>query len=199
MTHQSRSWAYEQRDVPGDAWRVLYALANYANHRTGEIQYNPDEIAEESGVEAKSQPKYIGALRRNGYLAIDGKDKDKHYFLLIGRDPSQRWDWNAKELAEESDPAPSARPAPDLVPASFSAAAQAKARDRVKPEPRTEYPIVSGSKLDDEWTRWFRANKTLKDKPFERWITLKDGSHARGYYMPSALPPKEETQEQIAV
>lgn len=196
MTLQSLSWAYEQRDVPGDAWRVLMALSNYTDHLTGKIHFDLDVIAGESCVQPNALPRYLGALRRNGYLAIDGKDKDKHFWLLMGRETSRPWDWNAQEIAEENDSAPSARPAPTNVPVRFQQAAQAKAREKVKPEPRTEYPIVEGSRADREWTAYLKTLIPPQKPPFIRWV-LVDGQQRRGYPMPSLFPPKVE--EQIAV
>jgi hypothetical protein len=199
MTSQSRAWAEEQRDVPGDAWRVLYALANYANHRTGEIHFNADDIAEEACIQPTALPKYLGALRRNGYLAIDtGKQsgKEKHYWLLFERNPgSLPWSWNAAEIAEENDSAPQLRPAPSNVPVRFSAAAQAKGRDKVKPEPRKDYPIILGSDADKAW-RAYCKRENIK-QPFEMNVIVEGGGIHRGYYKPSLFPPKE--QEQIAV
>lgn len=199
MTIESVSWARE-RHVPGDAGRVLEALANYANHRTGEIQYEPEWIAEDACITASALPRYLGALRRNKLILREEKGKEKRYWLNI--EPDQiipAWSWDAAESATECDEAPSPRLAPPVAPARFQKAAQAEQRKEFSAappgQPADKHPIVTGSKLDEEWTRWFRANRKLR--PFEMCIILKNGSQARGYYMPSAVPPKE--QEQIAV
>src|SRR5512138_3751805 len=108
MTIEAVAWARE-RHVPGDAGRVLEALANYANHRTGRIEFDPDWIAEEACISPNAVPRYVAALRRNGYLATESKGKDKCHWLRIGSAPTGKWSWDAAESDAESDDAPSPR------------------------------------------------------------------------------------------
>lgn len=192
MTHQAITWALNQR-VPGDAGRLLITLANYTNHLTGAVDFGTEVIAQESCIAANSLAHYLAALRRNGYLGRDEKDGVKHYWLLLDRDVAHEWDWNAVEIAQENDSAPSVRQAPGLAPASFSAAAQADARAKVKPEARTEFPVIEGSPADLAWRAHLKARG--QKVPFIRSV-IANGQTRRGYPMPTLFPPKE--QEQIS-
>jgi hypothetical protein len=127
MTYQSYTWALDQ-DVPGDAWRVLLALANRTEHRTGKVYFDQEEIIVESKISPNSLSKYLGALRRNGYLAEVKKGKEKQYWLLLDRDPTKQFSWDAAESATESDEAPLPRLAPENAPIRFQKAAQAEQR-----------------------------------------------------------------------
>src|SRR5271165_5342565 len=103
MTIQSLAWAFDQ-NVPSNAKLVLLALANRACHRTGRVDFDAEEVSAESGVPTRSLPRYLGALKRNGYLAeeqIKQGDGAKCYWLVFERVSSLPWAWDHPEQADE--------------------------------------------------------------------------------------------------
>jgi len=199
MTIEAVAWARD-RHVPGDAGRVLEALANYANHRDGSLSFEPEWIAEDACISIAAVPRYLGALTRNKLLNREEKGREKRYWLNI--DPDEiipPWSWNAAESAAEADEAPAPRLAPPTAPARFQKAAQAVQRKEFSAPPAGYDPeMVPVAEFSDAYDAWLRHERAHGRKlPFVRSMVTKEGRQVRGVPMPSLFPPKE--QEQIAV
>ena len=197
MTIQSSSWSKDQK-IPGNAGRVLEALANYANHRTGRIEFEPEWIAEESCVSVNALPRFLGALVRNKRLFLEERGRERRYWINMDCSPNAPWSWDATEndtaSAAEGDERPCPPVAPENTPARFDKALQAKEREEFAGQTYTfrGHPIIEGTSFDEDWSKYLKARG--EKRPFIRTIILKDGSWRRGYYMPSAVPPKEEEE-----
>ena len=196
MTIQSLSWALDQR-LPGEAKLVLLALANRADHTTGQVYLDAASVAAEASISESSLPRYLGALRRNGYLARDGRPEDRHYWLLFDRDIAREWAWDAAEIAAENDSAPSARPAPDNAPPRFQKAAQATARAKLaKPEERKPVFVQFGTRAWDAWVQHKLRTEGRKWSLTTKGIAA--GKEVTGWYFPTLFPPADEQGEQIS-
>lgn len=195
MTIESSAWARERR-IPGDLGRVFEALANYANHRTGEIHYNPDWIAEEACVSIKGLPHYLSVLRKSDYIGQEEKGRERRYWLNMEREP---WAPDAAEIVAESAAVPVPRLAPPSAPVAFQKAAQAEQRKEFSRPPPGYDPekvaVVEGSDAFEAWRRHLLSQR--QQMPFVRSLVTKEGRTVRGVPMPSLFPPRE--QEQIAV
>lgn len=204
MTIQSVAWAIEQQ-VPGNAGRVLIALANHSDHSTGHVDFDPPTIAREAAMQVASLWRYLGALERNGFLAKDERkpgDTDKReYWLILDRDPAVPWSWSAQDGSERADDAHAAEPtgpatARSYAPAGFSRDRQAegrKAATALPPDrPPGHVPVIEGSKAFNAWCAHLRARKQLT--PFVRAI-LVDDKWCRGFYMPTLFPPAEQIDD----
>lgn len=195
MSVQALAWAIEQ-PLPGEAKLVLMALANHADHTTGECRFNPSIIAREASVPETSLPRYIGALRRNGYVARDDKGKERHYWLQFARDMTIDWSWQAAE-PEGDEEGPNAR-APDIAPIAFQPTRQVEQREKaVAPppgQPPGQVPVIEGSRAFEAWHLYYRRQRRLT--PFSRYIIV-DGKTRRGFYMPTLFPPSEVVEDGI--
>jgi hypothetical protein len=109
MSIQAVAWALEQ-DIPGTAKLVLVSLANHADHTNGHCWPAAETIAREASTSLRSVYRYVGALRRNGYVRAlnrrgnDGKQRANDYWLLFDR-ASAAWNW-AEAESEGSDDEP---------------------------------------------------------------------------------------------
>ena len=205
MTIQSVAWAFDQ-NIPSNAKLVLLALANRGDHRTGKVDFDPSEISAESGVPARSLPRYLGALKRNGYLAeeqIKQGDGGKCYWLVFDRETLAPWAWDAEtsDAAETESRAEfettGLNPVAHSTPRTFSREKQMEQRKiaatpatPVRP-PEQKFPIIEGSHAYDAWRNHYR-NVLHKPPPFVMTIFTADGKQARGFYAPSRFPPPQE-------
>jgi hypothetical protein len=204
VTVQSLAWALDQ-SVPGTAKLVLLALANRAEDDTGYVHFDAAAAARLAVIPERSLWRYLGALERNGYLDKEASTDERKYWLALDRVSSAPWSWTADDLPDEADtesaaPASVVASAPrrlDSAPQNFSRDRQIETRKSAAPtaEPRTEFPIVEGSKAHKAWCERLRAEDKLV--PFTRWITLADGKPARGFYMPSLFPPRRDGIENL--
>lgn len=111
MSIQAVAWALEQ-DIPGTAKLVLVSLANHADHTTGHCWPSGETIAREASASLRSVYRYVGALRRNGYVRVlnrrgkDGKHRANDYWLLFDR-PAAIWDWLDGVTGDETQDAAS--------------------------------------------------------------------------------------------
>lgn len=194
MTIASLSWAVDQ-PIPETSKLVLIGISYFADDETGlvDIAGRSARIANIAQIEEKALPNYLGALRRNRYLARTPKGD----FLLMDWDAPRIWDWHAPEPQEEADSAPSARPVSSAAPARFQKARQAEIIGQAKPPKQDGYAIFEGSKADDAFRAYYRA-KREKFPQFPRKLMPNSGGvMGWAYVMPVPWPAKEE--EQIAV
>jgi hypothetical protein len=200
MTIQALAWAIEQQ-VPGEAKLVLLALANHADHMTGEVRFDATALSRESVVPESSLPRYLGALRRNGFIArADSKD-GRRYWLQFDRDPSRAWAWSAEDhQRHEGDDAPATGERRSALvgaapPPAFRPARQAEAREQVVAAEAARVaegvPVIEGSKAFEAWCRHFRAQRQIT--PYVRLI-IADGQERRGFMMPTLFPPRENVE-----
>ena len=210
MTIQSVAWAFDQ-NIPSNAKLVLLALANRGDHRTGKVDFDPSEISAESGVPARSLPRYLGALKRNGYLAeeqIKQGDGGKCYWLVLDRETLALWAWDAEgaDAAEKDSRAEfettGLNPVAHSTPRKFSREKQNEQRKiaatpatPVRP-PEQNAAVIEGTDAYHAWINHYR-NVLRKPPPFAMWVTTKDGKSARGFYAPSLFPPRQERIDEI--
>jgi hypothetical protein len=194
MTVQALAWAIEQ-PVPGESKLVLMALANHADHTTGQCHLDPVTIAREASLPETSLPRYLGALRRNGYLARDEKGKERHYWLQFERDLALEWSWKASEHDGDDDqpeaPASAAPASPSIAPSTFQPARQTELREKISP-PATDvaadkrFPVIEGSPAYHAWVKHEKDHGRIA--PFVHQI-IADGKLRRGFMRPSLFPP----------
>jgi hypothetical protein len=205
VTIQSLAWAFDQH-IPGNAKRVLLALANRACHRTGRIDFDAEAISTESCVSARSLSRYFGALKRNGYIA-DEENKQieggKAYGLKFER-ADMPWSWGAEPVDEEFESVVTAEDVKGILgppPRNFSRDKQIEQRRTVATPvhasrpPEQKFPIIEGSRAYDAWLAHYRRIRT--PAPYLRWIKTDDGSDARGFYEPSLFPPRQERIDDV--
>lgn len=110
MSIQAVAWALEQ-DLPQGPKLVLVSVANHANHVDGYCFLRADTIAREASCSPRSVFRYVGALRRNGYLrrehkkGEDGKQRANDYWILFDR-AEVAWDWGMQPEDEPETEAP---------------------------------------------------------------------------------------------
>jgi len=96
---QAVAWALEQ-DLPARPKLVLVSIANHADHTNGYCWLKAETIAAEAACTVRSVYRFVGGLRRNGYLrraprkGADGKQRANDYWLLFDRAEAP-WDWGA--------------------------------------------------------------------------------------------------------
>lgn len=191
MSIQALAWAIEQ-PVPGEAKLVLMSLANHADHTTGHCSFDPPTIAIEASVTEAAIPRYVGALRRNGYLAREEKGREREYWIQFDREPRE-WAWSAAEAPEAVDaaPAPVATSTPSAAPTSFRPAKQAEARKAVVAAVEEAKPqrvfVIEGSKAWDAWIAHRRANGVRPLLP-PTGSSLVNGRSVRGWWFESLFP-----------
>jgi len=84
----------------------MIALANHADHTSGHCWPSYDTIAKEAGCHERTVGRYLGALRRNGFIDMrqtirkDGKFRSNDYWLLFGR-KSAPWRYYDRENEPE--------------------------------------------------------------------------------------------------
>jgi hypothetical protein len=204
MTIQSLAWAFDQ-NVPGNAKLVLLALANRADHHTGKVDFDASAIAAESSVSARSLPRYLGALRRNEYIAeeqIKQGDGGKFYWLLFSREIAMPWSWGAEGADAAEKDAGVEFESTVSPPRKFSREKQNEQRkiaatptQPIRP-PEQNYAVIEGTDAYHAWVNHYR-NVLRKPPPFVMWVTMKSGKQARGFYAPSLYPPRQERIDQI--
>jgi hypothetical protein len=210
MTIQAYAWAMDQ-PVPGNAFRVLLALANHTDHTTGQVHFDATTISVEALIQAPSLPRYLSALERNGYLSKDelkspeGDRRD--YWLVLDRDSAQPWSWSAQDASSDDDgdaqdveqtdsdvPRPK-RSTTSATPKAFRRARQVEVRNELKAAepvpPAGQFPVIEGSRNFFAWNDHYR--RVGRIPPFVMAIVA-NGKPARGYYAPSMFPPAEQTQ-----
>jgi hypothetical protein len=199
MTIQSSAWAIEQQ-VPGEAKLVLLALANHADHTSGEVHFDAATISRESVVPEASLPRYLGALRRNGFLTrVEGKD-GRRYWLQFDRDVMRPWSWDAE--GDEASDHSERRTAlvGGSAPSTFAPSRQVEARDEITAVEVARVaqgvPIIEGSDAFKAWCNHLRARRQLV--PFVRGIILASGQERRGFYMPTLFPHSGQKQDEVA-
>lgn len=197
MSIQALAWAIEQQ-IPGEPKLVLIALANHADHTTGECRFDPPTIAREAVVPEASLPRYLGALRRNGFLARDDRGKERHYWLQFERDPAIDWSWKAgdhdDEAVDDVDGSRSA-PSPGLAPSSFRPSRQAELREKLvppAPDPTEKrFPVIEGSRAYHAWVKFEKDQG--KVAPFVHSIIV-EGQTRRGFMRSTLFPPRADEQ-----
>lgn len=202
MTMQASAWAIEQ-PLPGEAKLVLLALANHADHTSGECRFDAATISRESSVPEASLPRYLGALRRNGYLArVDTKDGRK-YWLQFDHDDARAWAWSADDPEGDDAPAQSERRTAlvgGVKPSAFRPTRQAEQRDEISAAQASSaahgVPIIENSDAFKAWCNDFRRRGQVT--PFVRFINLSDGSTRRGFTMPTLFPRADPVEKSEA-
>jgi len=109
MSIQAVAWVLSQKgeDLPGTARLVMIALANHADHTSGHCWPSIETISREAGCGERTASRYLGALRRNGWLDVrstqraSGKFRSNDYWILFDHKPVP-WRYYDKET-EESD------------------------------------------------------------------------------------------------
>lgn len=204
MTVQAFAWAIDQ-PLPGKAKLVLLALANHADHTTGQVHFDASLIAREASIAVPSLWRYLGALERNGYLAHDerrGKsDADKRdYWLALDRDPSVAWAWAAQDGeaddADGLDRLQEPSTAPRSAPSTFNRAAQ-DAQRKVNVAPPADQPpdkpffVIEGSRAHTAWCRYLTARRQLVPYVMSRIV---EGQERRGFWRASLFPAAETVE-----
>src|SRR5262249_4583791 len=96
MSIQAVAWVLAQsgEDLPGTARLVLIALANHADHTSGHCWPSIETIAKEAGCGDRTASRYLGALRRNGFIEVrqtqrkNGKFRSNDYWIVFERKPA---------------------------------------------------------------------------------------------------------------
>lgn len=110
MSIQAVAWVLSQpgEDLPGTARLVMISLANHADHKSGHCWPSYETIAKEAGCHERTVGRYLGALRRNGFIDLrqtvrkDGKFRSNDYWILFDRKPGQ-WRYYDREPASSDD------------------------------------------------------------------------------------------------
>jgi Helix-turn-helix domain len=108
MSIQAVAWVLSQKgeDLPGTARLVMIALANHADHTSGHCWPSYETIAKEAGCHERTVGRYLGALRRNGFIDMrqtlrkDGKFRSNDYWLLFDR-KSAPWQYYDQRIGNE--------------------------------------------------------------------------------------------------
>ena len=200
MSAHAIAWSLDQR-LPGTPKLVLIALANFANHKTGRVDFDSETIANFASIRESGLYRYLGALERNGYVRKDvrktpqGEERD--YWLALDRDPALAWHWSAQDDEGE---ATAGGPAPESVPSGTSSPAfdrtkqddERKASQAAHDDPARPVGmvgVIEGSKAFRAWCGHLRAqNKVV---PYVRGIRV-NGEATRGFWMPTLFPPGAE-------
>ena len=153
--------------------------------------------AREACVPEAGLPRYLGALRRNGYLARDEKGKERYYWLQFERDSALGWSWKGDEGSECEDASRRERPYPTLAPVSFRPTQQTELREKInQPEPEVpadkRFPVIEGTRAFDAWVA--HDKRLGKVAPFVHSI-IADGKTRRGFMRPSLFPPSGQQAE----
>jgi hypothetical protein len=110
MSIQAVAWVLSQKgeDLPGTARLVMIALANHADHTSGHCWPSIETIANEAGCAERTASRYLGALRRNGWIDVrstqraSGKFRSNDYWILFDHKPAP-WRYYDKETEEADD------------------------------------------------------------------------------------------------